>query len=110
MRRLQHRLGLLLAATLIFSSADAAHADPVKCLAGIGKASAAFGQAKMKLLQKCADKLAKGGAPSGSCTDQKTLDKISKAEAKTAAAVVKGCGGKDKTCGTGDDDTLASIG
>src|SRR6185369_5260711 len=87
------------------------HADPVKCLAGIGKASASFAQVKMKLLQKCAQGFAKKGV-SGTCPDSKTAEKIAAAETKTTGAIAKACGGKDKTCGTADEgeDTVASIG
>src|SRR5262245_37357031 len=104
---LKHLTALLVCGVVIGS---VAHADPIKCRAAIGKSAAGFAQTKLKLLQKCDEALVKKGLPVGSCPDQKTSDKITSARAKADAAIVKACAGKDKVCGTGDDDTPAAIG
>ena len=103
------RLSVCFVVVVLISSVSSrtAHADPVKCLAGIGKNGAAFAQAKMKILQKCEEGRFKGKITTTCQGDQKTQDAITKAQSKTAAAIAKTCAGKDKTCGTGDDDSTA---
>jgi hypothetical protein len=88
-----------------------AHADAIKCKAGIVKADAAFVQAKAKALAKCEEAIVKGKLPAGDChADVKTAKTITKAVAKLTSSIAKACGGKDKVCGTTGDDDLASIG
>ena len=96
-------------AVLLALGVTAAHAEPIKCQREIVKRSAKFSQQKTKLLQKCEDLVLKGKI-AGPCPDIKAATKIAQAESKLRAAVAKRCGGSDRTCGTGDDDTLASIG
>ena len=64
----------------------------------------------MKALQKCNDAIVNNASP-GPCPDAKATESITKATSKLRSSVNKGCGGSDKSCGTGgDDDSLASIG
>jgi hypothetical protein len=104
-------LAALVVATLVVGvDATAAHADPVKCKAAIIKGAAAFVQAKAKALAKCEEAMVKGKLPTGDChADVKASATIAKAVTKLNGAVAKACGGKDKLCGTADDDSLASI-
>ncbi len=92
-------------------AATSARADAVKCKAAIIKGGAAFVQAKGKALAKCEDAIVKRKLPAGDChADPKTATAIAKAATKLDTTVAKACAGKDKVCGTSDDDTLASIG
>src|SRR5690349_4337174 len=98
-------LALLLAVAL----PGRAFADSVSCQRAVAKASAQFAQAKLKALQKCND-MVLNHAISGPCPDATAAAKIAKADSKLRVAVSKGCGGADRTCGTGDDDALAGVG
>jgi hypothetical protein len=87
-----------------------ARADAFDCRRAISKASAKFAQAKMKALQKCEDKVVNNSAP-GPCPDSKASGSIATAQGKLRDSVNKGCGGTDRSCGTGGDDVpLAAIG
>ncbi len=87
------------------SSSDAA---VEKCQRTIGKESAKFFDAERKALAKCRDTALKAGA--GSCPDGRASEILAKAEAKKVAKICAACGGPDKTCGGGDDLTVAQIG
>ena len=96
-------MGAAVVATMLVVGfvASPAHADPVKCKAGIIKAAAAFVQAKAKALAKCEEAIVKGKLPAGDChADPKASATIAKAVTKLDASVAKACGGKDKICGT----------
>ena len=98
-------------ALAIVTLAPPAQATPEKCTAAIVKSGAAFVQAKAKALAKCEEAMVKGKLARGDChADPKASRAISKAEAKLRSNIAKGCGGKDKTCGTADDEALAAIG
>ncbi len=87
-------------------------ADPIKCQRAIGKALAGFTQTRVKALAKCEEAKRTGKLPGATiCTSApKTAPLLAKAATKLRAALEKGCGGADKTCGAGaDDDTLAAI-
>lgn len=100
---------LLVPALVLAAAPRAALADPVLCQRGIAKSTARFAQAKMKAMQKCADRVVTGRP--GPCPDGRTAAKIAKAGLKLRRAIGKACGGGDGNCGTGgDDDALASIG
>jgi hypothetical protein len=103
---------LWLVAAVAVAGVRPAAADPVKCQREIAKRSSQFVQDKSKALQKCEDAKASGKLAAGTdChSDGKTMQAIAKASSKLSSAIVKQCGGHDKTCGTGDDDSLASIG
>jgi hypothetical protein len=109
---MRRRLSVFFAmAVFVFGvSSRSAHADPVKCHAAIGKSAAAFAQAKIKILQKCAEGRFKGKITTTCQADQKTQNAITKAQTKAVSGIAKACGGKDKTCDTIGDDSLASIG
>jgi hypothetical protein len=91
-------------------SAAPAAADPVKCQQAIAKASSALVQDRSKILLKCEQAKIKGKLPAGTNCAAQSAEALAKAEAKLTSAIAKACGGKDKTCGTPDDDTLAAIG
>jgi hypothetical protein len=97
---------------LVLAAASSAFADPVKCQRTIADASGKFQKDKSSALQKCEDKKAAGKLPPSTVclSDEKTAQDIQKAATKLEASIAKDCGGKDKTCGTSDDDSLASIG
>src|SRR5262245_9741243 len=92
--------------------ANVARADATKCRAGIAKASAAFVQSRGKALRACADAVVRGRLPPATdcATNPPTASALAKAMAKLEGTIVKACAGRDKTCGTLDDDALASIG
>src|SRR4051794_36974377 len=71
-----------------------------KCRAAIVKGGSGFVQAEAKSLQKCREAIVKHKLPADAdCrTDVKTAGVLTKARTKLHDAVVKGCGGKDKTC------------
>ena len=109
----------LSAALIAFASSANAATAAEKCRGTIIKESGKFVAAKAKALQKCEGTLIAKGPASGNtspvggrCNDPqgKTAAAISKAESKFKAKVDGACGGADKTCGTGDDIDLASIG
>ncbi len=106
--RLQGLRRWILAATVagvaVPLGAAVAHADALGCQRAVAKASAQFAQAKMKALQKCADGVVRHTSM-GPCPDGKASAKVAKAESKLRAAVSKGCGGADRACGAGGDDT-----
>ncbi len=56
--------------------------------------------------------MVKGKLPLGTdChTDGRTAALVAKAVAKLSSLIVRGCAGKDKSCGTADDDDLTAIG
>src|SRR4051794_35199796 len=95
--------------TFIFAGTATSHADPLRCKREVAKRPAQFAQTKIAALQKCRDAVA-SGASTGSCPDAKAQAKIVKTEQKMRDSVAKQCGGADRTCGTADDDSLASIG
>jgi hypothetical protein len=86
-----------------------ADAEPVRCRAAIVKSSAAFVHSKAKLLQKCEEDRLKGKI-AGPCPDARAQGRIATALERLRANIAKACAGKDKTCGTGDDEPLAAIG
>jgi hypothetical protein len=105
-----HGLAILAAATLVVGLAAAAHADALRCERTVAKASAAFAQVKMKVLQKCEDQVVTHRS-SGPCPDAAAAARIAKAESKLRLALSKDCGGGDRTCGAGgDDEALGGIG
>jgi hypothetical protein len=112
MGRISHVGIRSLAVATALAVTEAAYADPVKCERTIAEASAEFAQSKSKALQSCEDKKAGGKlvATTDCHTEAKTAASIQKAVDKLASTVAKDCGGKDKTCGTADDDALPTIG
>ncbi len=94
---------------VILGPAPAALATPVACQREISKGFAKFTQAKMKALGRCHDAVL-NGKTAGPCPDGKAGTVIAKAHAKLRSGIDKKCGGSDKVCGSGTDETLASIG
>jgi hypothetical protein len=89
-----------------------AHADPQKCKATILRNSAAFLQARAKALSTCErNKLLGSLPPSTNCqTEPTAAAAIAKATTRLRTKIATSCGGGDGTCGTGDDESLSSIG
>jgi hypothetical protein len=87
----------------------ASAAGPVACQREIAKSSAKFIRRKMSVLRKCNDAIVTG-VHSGPCPDAKASGRIARASAKLHSAIDAACGGGDQHCGTGDDESLASIG
>ncbi|HEY2386101.1 MAG TPA: hypothetical protein VGK30_04005 [Candidatus Binatia bacterium] len=84
--------------------------DANKCQVAIGKNAAKFLSAKSKALSKCEGGVLKGTV-TGPCPDAlKAVPAINKAESKKIAGICKACGGADKICGNGDDQTVGAIG
>src|SRR5690349_21095910 len=98
--------------TAVVGASTAANADPIKCERGLAKASAKYVQGRTKALDKCELGKTKGQfPPSTVCTSEsKASATIAIAGTKLASSIAKACGGADKICGNGDDDSLASIG
>ncbi len=111
--RRTHRRGVMVLAlsALALGAPASSVAEPIKCQQAILKQSDALARARAKVLRRCEEKKRKGKlAPGTVCaTEPAIAGKIAKADAKLAARIAKDCGGKDKACGTGDDDLLASI-
>ncbi|MEO6025835.1 MAG: hypothetical protein ABIR79_03090 [Candidatus Binatia bacterium] len=98
--------------SIIGSTPVVSHADPLTCEQAILKASSQLSQARIKALAKCEEsKLKNKLAPGTDCaTEPKTAPMLAKANAKLRATVATACGGRDKSCGTADDDVPAAIG
>ncbi len=96
-------------AVLIAGSSRTTYANPLACKSAIVRAGADFAIAKLKALQKCDEGVAKGKLV-GPCPDAIGAAKIDVAATKLRARINRACGGADQTCGTGDDDSLASLG
>ena len=105
------RLASMAAALFLASLAlcAPAQADPDKCKQEIAKAAPKCAQKKLKIMQKCRDKVVKGD-PIGPCPDAESALKIADAESKMRTAIAKKCGGSDQLCGGGGDDWLTWIG
>jgi hypothetical protein len=89
-----------------------AEAEPIKCQRDLAKASAKYVQKRSKALDKCEQAKTKGQLPATTdcLTDAKVVMTQGKLDAALAKSIAKSCGGADRTCGNGDDDSLASIG
>jgi len=87
-------------------------ADVEKCRAQIVKAATKYTDARLKALAKCEDRITGGKLPPATdcATDAAVVAALAKAAEKLGALIDKGCGGSDRTCGGGDDESLASIG
>jgi hypothetical protein len=84
--------------------------DINKCQTAIGKNASKFLSAKSKALSKCEAGVLKGTV-TGPCPDVAgALPAIAKAQSKSDAGICKACGGPDKVCGGGDDQTVSAIG
>ena len=92
--------------------ATSARAEPVKCQRDLAKASSKYVQGRAKALDKCENAKTKAKLPPTTlcATETKTALALGKLDGKLSAGLARACGGADKTCGNGDDDTLASIG
>jgi hypothetical protein len=112
MMQVAHRGVGLFAGALVLAALGTASADPVKCERTIAKASQKFVDEKAKALQKCEDEIAAGAlTPDTDChADSSTAKSIQRALMKLTTDIAKDCGGRDKTCGTSDDDALSGIG
>lgn len=92
-----------------------AGAEPIKCQAAIIKAAGAFVQAETQARQKCEANRVKKGTSAGACPDTKTEVRLAKTVAKLVGTVdkpgdiAKACCGKDKDCGTMDDDLPGTL-
>lgn len=101
----------LLALALLLGPPTAA-ADPVACQRTILKESVKLASVRVKALGRCEDRKRKGALAAGTdcATEAKTAGKIARAESRLATKLARACGGPDRTCGTGDDESLAAIG
>jgi hypothetical protein len=85
--------------------------DANACQQAIGKATTKFLQVSARALAKCwSARLS--GKQDGDCPDGtgKDGEMVAKAEAKKRHVICKACGGADKTCGGGDDQSIDAIG
>ncbi len=89
-----------------------AFADPITCERGIARASAKYVAARAKALQHCEDEKTKGLLrPSTVCTDDpRTAAKLTAVTTQLFAAINISCGGPNRDCGDGDDESLQSVG
>ena len=102
-------IALTVSTAVLVGTPSAASATPVACQREISKGLAKFTQAKLKALGRCSDAVL-AGKIAGPCPDGKTAAAIVKAQTKLRTGVAKKCGGSDHVCGSGTDETLASIG
>lgn len=102
----------LLLAVVVPLLASPAVADPAACARTLRRESAKLIKATQAAVAACEAQVRAGALASG--TDCRTATSVTVAVA-TAAARAQGkvtarCCGGDRTCGTGDDETLASLG
>jgi hypothetical protein len=92
--------------------AGTASAEPVKCQRTILKESSKLARTRAKALQRCEDRKLLGALPGATdcVAEPKTAGNLARAESKLRRALAKACGGPDRTCGTPDDETPASLG
>jgi len=107
---LSHHASLAVGLMALYGSA--ASADPSRCRLELLRRSARTLQAVTSALAECEDRIrTEELAPGTDCrTAPNVLAERARAEAIAAAAVARRCCGPDRTCGTGDDDTPASVG
>jgi hypothetical protein len=100
------------ALTAVLIHAGPARAEPAKCRAAIIKASASFVQAEARALRRCREQIVRGKLPPGTdcLAHLPTANALARAGDKLRARITKACGGRDRACGTADDDPLADIG
>ena len=103
---------VVLATQVLLFAASPVLGEPLRCQRSIAKESSKFIQSKMKALGKCEDGkvLGRVAANSDCHADSLTALLIARAQAKLQRRLSAHCGGADGICGTGDDDSLASIG
>jgi hypothetical protein len=83
----------------------------VKCLQAIGRGgSKQLGRAASELGSCWATVNKKDTGGSFSCPSAKNVVRIAKAKTELSKKICRECGGADRSCGGGDDITLASIG
>jgi len=85
------------------------YADPLRCQQTIAAESARFARKRLTTLRLCADRFTRG-VIAGPCPDDTALSALAAAERRLRESIDKRCGGKDRMCGSGDDETLAAIG
>ncbi len=105
--------GLVLAGFVALAAVAPAAVGPATCQREVAKASAKYVQDRAKALAKCEQAKIAGKLPAGTAcsSEAKTQAALQKAAQKLVGAIAKGCGGKDRTCGSGGDDVaLAEVG
>jgi hypothetical protein len=99
---------------LLFLAAVAprAHAAPEACARGLVRATLRLEQKVLAALARCAAAKASGRLDAAlACAEEaRTRRAVEAATAKQARAVAKACGGRDRRCGSPDDEPLASLG
>ena len=88
--------------------APAARADSVRCRGAIAKDAAKYAQAAVKTLQGCRERVRAGRLPLS--TDCGADAALTTGAAKLASGIAAQCCGPDRSCGTPDDEALASLG
>ncbi len=96
---------LVIGALLVFPAP--ARATSVGCELSILKATGKLTDKTRKALRRCEPAAVDG---TGVCPDVPAVATIAAERAKLVQKVARGCGGPDATCGTGDDEPLATIG
>ncbi|MEO7438411.1 MAG: hypothetical protein ABI080_23240, partial [Candidatus Binatia bacterium] len=103
-------LATVLAVPMGFAcGATPAEATPLQCQRTIAAKFAKFVQGRIKVLQKCNEQVVIGKRP-GPCPDFQTTSKINRLATKLFQQISQHCGGPDKQCGVGTDESLAAIG
>src|SRR5262245_46333097 len=89
-----------------------AKAETVKCRETILRESAGLMQARLKAIGRCEDAVTSGRLPSGTncASDPDFVETVTAATTRMYAKIERACGGADRTCGSIDDDTPASVG
>lgn len=104
--------GMLVAVHLVAGAGRPAHADPLGCDRALLAASAKLAKAALRALGACEVRKRSGRLPLlAPCTaDPKTAAALAKARAQLRHGLDTHCGGADGRCGTGDDESLATLG
>lgn len=99
-----------LATALLVLLAGRAESAPstVDCEVAITKAAGKLSDTERAILRRCNGTVLAAGT--GICPDRRAVAALAAARTRLASKIADACGGGDATCGTADDEPLASIG
>lgn len=101
-----------LCVAVVLATIAPADASPTRCRETLVKSSQKYLDARTKAVDACRRDVFRGVlGPATDCSvEPETSADVADALEKLTDAVARACGGDDRTCGNGDDETLDSIG
>src|SRR5438093_11024866 len=108
----RRRFPVLIGSGLILclaSTSSSVYGDAIICQRAVAKGAAQLARTIVRAQQKC-DDAALSGLSGDPCPNIPTVVAIGKAETKLRTTLNIKCGGPDRSCGTGVDESLNSIG